>query len=81
MIYGTSSDGQLTTVTQMNTPSGSCPGTSQFKFNMSYVFNSERADVTPHFSRDGRTLVFASARPGGLGGQDIWVTRRRRRDN
>lgn len=43
--------------------------------------NSERADVTPHFSRDGRTLVFASSRPGGLGGQDIWVTRRTRPGN
>jgi hypothetical protein len=43
--------------------------------------NSERADITPHFSRDGRTLVFASNRPGGLGRQDIWVTRRTRRGN
>lgn len=44
--------------------------------NMGRPVNSERADITPNFSRDGRTLVFASRRPGGLGGQDIWVTTR-----
>jgi len=45
MIYGTSNDGQLgAPVVQMTTPSASCPGTSQFKFNMSYVYNSKLAD-------------------------------------
>lgn len=30
-------------------------------------------DSSPAFSRDGRTLYFASNRPGGNGGTDIWV--------
>lgn len=30
-------------------------------------------DSTPAFSRDGRSLYFASNRPGGFGGTDIWV--------
>lgn len=47
--------------------------------NMGRPVNSERADITPNFSRDGRTLVFASSRPGGLSGSDIWVTMRTRR--
>ena len=47
--------------------------------NLGRPVNSERADITPDFSRDARTLVFASNRPGGLGGQDIWVTMRTRR--
>jgi WD40 repeat protein len=47
--------------------------------NMGTPVNSNRADITPNFSRDGRTLLFASSRPGGVGGQDIWVTMRARR--
>lgn len=30
-------------------------------------------DGSPTFSRDGRSLYFASNRPGGFGGTDIWV--------
>lgn len=33
-------------------------------------------DRQPSISRDGRTLYFASDRPGGLGGFDIWYSRR-----
>jgi Concanavalin A-like lectin/glucanases superfamily/WD40-like Beta Propeller Repeat/Dockerin type I domain len=29
-------------------------------------------DTDPSISADGRTLYFASTRPGGIGGQDIW---------
>jgi len=34
------------------------------------------AQSTPEVSADGLTLYFASARPGGLGADDIWVTTR-----
>lgn len=40
------------------------------------VLNSPYADNQPTLSRDQRSLYFASPRPGGLGGNDIWVSRR-----
>ncbi|MBL3657885.1 OmpA family protein [Fulvivirga sediminis] len=36
-------------------------------------------DSTPAFSRDGQTLYFASNRPGGYGGTDIYSARRNSR--
>lgn len=32
--------------------------------------------LAPFISPDGKTLYFASERPGGLGGMDIWMSRR-----
>jgi hypothetical protein len=41
--------------------------------------NTPLADRDPTPSADGRTMIFSSARPGGVGGsQDLWVTTRRR---
>jgi hypothetical protein len=40
--------------------------------------NSTTADGCPIESADGRSLYFASTRPGGVGGNDIWVAHRRR---
>ena len=44
------------------------------------VFSSEselhQDDLAPALSADGSTLYFASYRPGGLGGADIWRTHR-----
>jgi len=40
--------------------------------------NSEFDDFGPAISGDGRSLYFTSNRPGGLGGSDIWVSRRDR---
>ena len=37
-------------------------------------------DTTPQLSRDGRTLIFASTRPGGLGGNDLWIVTRTQGD-
>ncbi len=37
---------------------------------------SEGADFNPFISRDGLSLYFASDRPGGFGGFDIWVSER-----
>jgi len=38
--------------------------------------NTTATDQQPTLSRDGRTLLFASNRPGGLGGQDLWISTR-----
>ena len=38
--------------------------------------NSPEADGGPAFSQDGQLLFFSSARAGGHGGDDIWVSRR-----
>ena len=38
--------------------------------------NSQYWDHNPTISSDGRTLIFASNRPGGFGGTDLWLTRK-----
>jgi hypothetical protein len=38
--------------------------------------NTASTDQQPSLSSDGRTLVFASNRPGGLGGSDLWISTR-----
>ena len=40
------------------------------------VLNSEFDDLGPVLSQDGRELYFYSNRPGGVGGSDIYVSRR-----
>ncbi len=42
--------------------------------NMGSVVNSPTWDSQPSFSSDGKTLYFASKRPGGKGSSDIWQT-------
>jgi len=44
--------------------------------NLGPVVNSKDWDSHPALTPDGRTLYFASDRPGGLGGTDIYVSRR-----
>jgi Tol biopolymer transport system component len=39
-------------------------------------FNGMALDGCPFISRDGKTFYMASSRPGGLGGIDIWVSKR-----
>lgn len=39
-------------------------------------FNGAALDGCPFVSRDGKAFYMASNRPGGLGGIDIWVSRR-----
>jgi len=41
--------------------------------NLSSI-NSPYADFAPYISADGKTMYFSSSRPGGIGGEDIWVT-------
>jgi hypothetical protein len=38
--------------------------------------NSSDSDLSHFVSADGRSLYFATTRPGGLGGEDLWVARR-----
>jgi Tol biopolymer transport system component len=49
--------------------------------NLGPVINSPFMDGTPAISKDGLTLYFASNRPGGVGGNDIWVAHRERLDS
>jgi hypothetical protein len=44
--------------------------------NLGAIVNSLAGDFQPYIASDRRTLYFGSARPGGRGGQDIWVTTR-----
>ncbi len=43
--------------------------------NMGKAINTRHWDAQPSLSADGRTLYFASNRPGGHGGTDIWACR------
>ena len=42
--------------------------------NLGPIVNSATWDSQPSFSSDGKTLYFASKRPGGQGKSDIWKT-------
>ncbi|MGC8898678.1 MAG: TolB family protein [Bacteroidota bacterium] len=42
--------------------------------NLGAAVNSKYWDSQPTLSRDGSMLIFASDRPGGYGGVDLWMT-------
>ena len=44
--------------------------------NLGPVINTTANDLAASLSRDERTLYFTSTRPGGFGGEDIWVSHR-----
>jgi Tol biopolymer transport system component len=44
--------------------------------NLGPIINTADSEMVPAFSRDGHLLFFASNRPSGFGGVDIWVSRR-----
>ena len=44
--------------------------------NLGPAVNTPSTDSHPSISLDGLTLFFASNRPGGSGGEDLWVTTR-----
>ncbi len=81
-----SQDGQLLVFTGCNYPEGegSCDlyfsvrtnnGWSESQ-NLGPVVNTDLWESSPSLSPDKRDLYFASRRPGGFGGSDIWVTHR-----
>lgn len=45
-----------------------------FPKNMGTPINTPSKETQPSLSADGRTIYFASDRPGGRGGLDIWVS-------
>lgn len=77
-----SSDGKTLVFTACNRSDGvgSCDLYISFKkgnkwttpVNMGGNVNSNKWDSQPSISPDGTTIYFASARPGGKGGSDIW---------
>ena len=48
--------------------------------NVGPPINTEYNDTYPILTADGLTIYFTSDRPGGLGGDDIWVSRRETTD-
>jgi hypothetical protein len=44
--------------------------------NVGAVLNTVFAEMQPSLSSDSRTLLFTSDRPGGLGGNDLWISTR-----
>ncbi|MEO6539960.1 MAG: OmpA family protein [Ferruginibacter sp.] len=81
-----SQDGQLLIFTGCNYPEGegSCDLYFSIKTNNGWsepqnlgpVVNTDFWESSPSLSPDKRDLYFASSMGGGLGGRDIWVTRR-----
>src|SRR5438093_769749 len=47
--------------------------------NLGPPVNTEYNEAQPSLSADGRTLLFASDRPGGSGGEDLYMTTRETR--
>ena len=45
-------------------------------FNLGAPINTALADLGPNISIDGHLLFFASSRPGGAGGTDLYMSRR-----
>ncbi len=50
-------------------------------FNLGAPINSSFVDTTAAISPNGLELYFCSTRPGGIGYEDIWVTRRESKDD
>lgn len=48
--------------------------------NLGPVVNSAVNDLTPAVSKNGLSLFFQSNRPGGFGGNDLWVSQRADKD-
>ncbi len=86
-VHTISADGRILIFTACNrrTNFGSCDlwytykkmdGKWAIPINMGNVVNSAAWDAQPSLSADGQTLYFSSTRQGGVGGRDIWVTKR-----
>ena len=51
--------------------------TARSATNLGPAVNTKSSDFGPIISPDGNSLFFTSDRPGGLGGQDVWVSTRK----
>jgi outer membrane protein OmpA-like peptidoglycan-associated protein/Tol biopolymer transport system component len=81
-----SADGRFLFFTGCNRPDGqgkcdiyfseNINGTWSVPVNIGYPVNTAYSEKHPSISADGRRLFFASDRPGGLGGLDIWVSQK-----
>ena len=49
--------------------------------NLGPTVNSTSMDREPAISKDGLSLYFTSTRPGGVGGEDIYISQRETRDS
>ena len=49
--------------------------------NLGGLINSSAEEFAPHVSKNGLSLYFTSTRPGGFGGEDLWVARRSDRND
>jgi len=70
--------GVIVIVVLMSSESAAAPRYSDWgqPTNLGVVVNSTSADSGPALSKDGLALYFTSRRPGGLGGEDLWVAQR-----
>lgn len=78
-----SADGRLMVFTRCTPEAGCNLFFSEFKHSkwtkpksMGEPVNSRAWDGQPSLSANGELLFFASERPGGMGGRDIWMSRR-----
>ncbi len=79
-------DGRVMIFTACNRPdtkggcdlyiSGKTGITWSIPVNVGYPVNTRYWESTPCLSMDNMTLLFASNRPGGIGGMDIWKSKR-----
>jgi len=53
----------------------------QTPVNLGATVNTSAFDAAPRLSVDGHRLYFTSTRPGGFGGQDLYVSRRRDKED
>ncbi|NQV27841.1 MAG: protein kinase [Rhodopirellula sp.] len=76
---GNDHHGQIRGATWVLADGSPAPDKGDWKFdtptNLGDV-NSPQDDTEPVLSTDGLTLIFASNRPGGSGGDDLWVATR-----
>lgn len=70
-------------VTLLATRAGALPRFSDWSapVNLGALVNSPADDFGPAVSKDGLSLYFSSTRPGGFGGEDVWVSRRNSLDD
>lgn len=74
-------DAAIVEPTALNDASAPLLGSSRYSgwsppVNLGPTVNSPFDEQTPALSPDGLSLYFLSSRPGGVGGLDLWVSRR-----